>query len=153
MNSKKSRKAKIVEIVENNQIETQEEIVAVLKQCNYKVTQATVSRDIKELKLIKVMGEDGRSFYSDSSVTESTNLYEERVKAVFRESVLKIDNTHFMIVIHTLPAMAQAAASAIDAMEWENIAGTIAGDDTIFVALKDEHKTPEVVEHFQKMMK
>ena len=127
---KVARQTKIIEIIENNQIETQEELAEHLKQSGYKVTQATISRDIKELKLIKVMGQDGRQYYSS----------------------LK-DTATFLVVLHTLPAMAQAAALAIDSMEWSEVVGTVAGDDTIFVAVREQNDVNEIVSRFKKLMK
>ena len=115
---KVARQTKIIEIIENNQIETQEELAEHLNQ-------ATISRDIKELKLIKVMGQDGRQYYS--SLKDMGTIYDERVVAVFRESVLTVDTATFLVVLHTLPAMAQAAALAIDSMEWREVGGTVAG--------------------------
>ena len=122
-----------------------------LKQSGYKVTQATISRDIKELKLIKVMGQDGRQYYS--SLKDMGTIYDERVVAVFRESVLTVDTATFLVVLHTLPAMAQAAALAIDSMEWSEVVGTVAGDDTIFVAVREQNDVNEIVSRFKKLMK
>lgn len=148
---KVARQTKIIEIIENNQIETQEELAEHLKQSGYKVTQATISRDIKELKLIKVMGQDGRQYYS--SLKDMGTIYDERVVAVFRESVLTVDTATFLVVLHTLPAMAQAAALAIDSMEWSEVVGTVAGDDTIFVAVREQDDVNEIVSRFKKLMK
>lgn len=140
-----------MEIIENHQIETQEELAEQLKKAGFRATQATVSRDIKELKLIKTAGENGRQKYV--SMKDVNNLYSERLKAVFRESVLSVDRAAFLIVIHTLPASAQAAAMAIDSMEWSEIVGTIAGDDTIFVAVRDEKDVDIIQDKFRKLMK
>ena len=142
---KVARQTKIIEIIENNQIETQEELAEHLKQSGYKVTQATISRDIKELKLIKVMGQDGRQYYS--SLKDMGTIYDERVVAVFRESVLTVDTATFLVVLHTLPAM------AIDSMEWSEVVGTVAGDDTIFVAVREQNDVNEIVSRFKKLMK
>lgn len=148
---KVARQTKIIEIIENNQIETQEELADQLKQNGYNVTQATISRDIKELKLIKVLGQDGKQYYA--SLKDMGAIYDERVIRVFRESVLTVDTATFLIVLRTLPAMAQAAALAIDAMEWNEIVGTIAGDDTIFVAVREEKDVNEIVGRFKKLLK
>lgn len=148
---KVARQTKIIEIIENGQIETQEDLAEKLKACGYHVTQATISRDIKELKLIKVMGQDGRQYYS--SLKDMGTLYDERVVAVFRESVLTVDTAAFLVVLRTLPAMAQAAALAIDSMEWSEVVGTIAGDDTIFVAVRDPKDVEDIVAKFKKLMK
>ncbi len=146
-----SRQSKILEIIEQNDVETQEELAEHLKRAGFEVTQATVSRDIKELGLIKVGGSRGRQQYA--SMRDYTNLYDERVKAVFRESVLTVDTAAFLVVIHTLPAMGQAAAIAIDGLEWPEIVGTIAGDDTIFVAVRNEKDVLQVADRFRKLMK
>jgi len=148
---KVSRQSKILEIIEKYQIETQEDLAEHLKQEGFHVTQATVSRDIKELRLIKVSGSDGRQQYA--SMKDMGALYDERVANVFRESVLTVDTAAFLVVIRTLPAMGQAAALAIDGMEWPEIVGTIAGDDTIFVAVRKEEDVMNIALRFRKLMK
>ena len=131
---KVSRQLKIIEIIENNLIETQEELAQALKDAGFPVTQATISRDIKELKLIKVSSHDGIQHYAP--LKDIGTIYNERVTAVFKESVLTIDYVENTIVLRTLPAMAQAAALAIDSMDWCEIVGTIAGDDTVMCAIR-----------------
>lgn len=153
MNSvlKISRQAKILEIIENNDIETQEELLAQLRQAGFRVTQATVSRDIKELKLIKVIGEGNKQIYA--TIKNMNAIYDERISNVFKESVLYVDVANFLVVLRTLPAMAQAAALAIDALEWKEIVGTIAGDDTIFVAVRNAEDVDKIVDRFKGLMK
>ncbi|WKY46807.1 arginine repressor [Eubacteriaceae bacterium ES3] len=148
---KVARQLKIIEIIENNFIETQEELAQALKDSGFTVTQATISRDIKELKLIKVMNYEGKQHYAP--LKDIGSIYNERVSAVFRESVLTIDYVENMIVIRTLPAMAQAAALAIDSMDWSEVVGTIAGDDTIFVLVRNRDLIEEIVGKFKKLMK
>lgn len=148
---KVSRQSKIIEIIENNVIETQEDLSQALKDIGFHVTQATISRDIKELKLIKVLGNDGVQHYAP--LKDISSIYNERVTAVFKESVLTVDYVEHTIVLRTLPAMAQAAALAIDAMEWQEVVGTIAGDDTIFVMIRNKEFVSEIVGKFKKMMK
>ncbi|MGD9473433.1 MAG: arginine repressor [Eubacteriaceae bacterium] len=148
---KVARQLKIIEIIENNFIETQEELAQALKDSGFTVTQATISRDIKELKLIKVMNYEGKQHYAP--LKDIGSIYNERVSAVFRESVLTIDFVENMIVIRTLPAMAQAAALAIDSMDWSEVVGTIAGDDTIFVLVRNRNLIEEIVGKFKKLMK
>ncbi|MGI6109136.1 MAG: arginine repressor [Eubacteriaceae bacterium] len=145
------RQAKILEIIEKYPTETQEELADRLSQSGYKATQATISRDIKELKLIKASGPDGRQIYS--AYKGLGNLYDERVHTVFKQTVLSIDHAYFLIIMHTLPAMAQGAALAIDSLEWSEIAGTIAGDDTIFVAVYHEEDVEPLITRFRKLMK
>lgn len=146
-----SRQTKIIELIDKYQLETQDDLSEKLKELGYSVTQATISRDIKELKLIKVMGKDGKQHYS--TYKDVGTLYDERVVSVFKEAVLTVDTAEFLIVLRTLPAMGQAAALAIDSMEINEVVGTIAGDDTIFVAIREKKDMPAVVERFRKLMK
>lgn len=148
---KASRQAKILEIVDTSHVETQEELMSRLEADGFHVTQATISRDIKELKLVKISGEDGSQYYQ--SVHNLGSVYTERIHRVFKESVLTVDVAYFMVVVRTLPAMAQAAALAIDALDYPEIVGVIAGDDTIFVAVRDENATSEIAENFRKLMR
>lgn len=148
---KASRQAKILEIIDTCRIETQEELLAKLEEDGFNVTQATISRDIKELKLAKLSGANGQQYYK--TVNQMGMVYTERIHRVFRESVLTVDMAYFMVVLRTLPAMAQAAALAIDAMDWPEIVGVIAGDDTIFVAVRKEKDASAVAEGFRKLMR
>ena len=148
---KVARQIKIIEIIEDSLIETQEDLAQALDDTGFKVTQATISRDIKELKLIKLVSNDGVQHYAP--LKDLSTIYNERVIAVFRESVLTVDFVENNIVLRTLPAMGQAAALAIDGLEWSEIVGTIAGDDTIFVLIRNRELVPEIVEKFKKLMK
>lgn len=146
---KNARQLKILEIIDAYPIETQEELAEKLFESGFKATQATISRDIKELKLIKTSGPNGRQIYASYPLAHTA--YNERVHNVFKQTVISIDRASFLVVIHTLPAMAQGAALAIDSLEWPEIAGTIAGDDTIFVALYDEANAPDIISRFRKL--
>ncbi|MGI5998392.1 MAG: arginine repressor [Lutispora sp.] len=146
-----SRHAKILEIIENNIIETQEELADMLKKSGINVTQATVSRDIKELRLIKVLTEDGR--YKYAAMKEQDNMLNERLYKVFAETVLSIDYTGNMIVIKTFSGAANAAAEALDAFDLKEVVGTVAGDNTIFVLIRNEESVIPVIERFKKLMK
>ncbi|HHW48586.1 MAG TPA: arginine repressor [Clostridiaceae bacterium] len=148
---KYNRHAKILEIIENNVIETQEELAEKLKEMGVEVTQATVSRDIKELRLVKVMTEDGRYRYAQMSHTE--NMLTNKLITVFAESFVSCDYANNIVVIKTLPGMAQAAASAIDSLKWPEIVGTIAGDDTIMIVCRAEKIAEELVNRFNRMTK
>ena len=132
---KKERHSKILELIDKYDISTQEELLEKLLECGVEVTQATVSRDIKELKLAKVPDSNGRYKYAVKSYDEDIKL-SAKFKTILEETVLRIDVSTSIVVIKTFPGMAQAAASAIDNMNWQEIVGTIAGDDTIFVALR-----------------
>lgn len=146
-----SRHAKILEIIEKNEIDTQEELADELKKCSFNVTQATVSRDIKELRLIKIMSESGK--YKYAALKERETMLSERLVKVFSESVLSIDYAGNIIVIKTFAGAAGAAGQAIDAFEIQDIMGTIAGDDTIFILIRSADKVERVIEKFKKLMK
>lgn len=148
---KYSRQAKILELIERYVIETQEELAEKLKEVGMDVTQATVSRDIKELRLIKVMTEDGRYKYAPFSQTE--NMLSNKLLTVFSESFVSCDYANNIVIVKTLPGMAQAAASAVDSLKWTEILGTIAGDDTIMIVCRAEKFAEELVEKFSKMKK
>ena len=132
---KSQRHAQIIKFIQNKDIETQEELTLLLKENGFDTTQATVSRDIKELKLVKVPDERGKYKYAVKNSDEEIKV-SAKFKTILEETVLRIDVSTSIVVIKTFPGMAQAAASAIDNMNWGEIVGTIAGDDTIFVALR-----------------
>ncbi len=148
---KYSRHAKILEIIEKNVIETQDEIAEKLKKLGFDVTQATVSRDIKELRLIKVMTEGGS--YKYAPFTQSDNAVSNKLLTIFSESYASSDYANNIVVVKTLPGMAQACASAIDSLKWPEIVGTIAGDDTIMIICRAEKIAEELVNRFNKMVK
>lgn len=148
---KYSRHAKILEIIEKNAIETQEELAEKLKELGMDVTQATVSRDIKELRLAKVMTGEGKSKYASFAKTE--NLVSNKLLTIFNESYVSSDYANNIVVVKTLPGMAQAAASAIDSLKWAEVVGTIAGDDTIMLICRAEVIAEELVNKFNKMAK
>lgn len=148
---KYSRQNKILEIIENSVIETQEEIADRLKELGMDVTQATVSRDIKELRLIKVMSGDGRYKYApfeQTAVNSSTN----KLMTVFKESFVSVDYANNIVVVKTLPGMAPAAASTIDSQKWSEVVGTIAGDDTIMIVCRAEKFAEALVNKFSKII-
>jgi transcriptional regulator of arginine metabolism len=148
---KYNRHARILEIIEKNIIETQEELAEKLKLLGMDVTQATVSRDIKELRLIKVMSEDGRYRYAPFSQREST--ISNKLLMVLNQSYVSSDYANNIVIVKTLPGMAQAAASAVDSQSWTEVLGTIAGDDTIMIICRAEKIAEELVNKFNKMIK
>mgnify|MGYP000889431437 FL=1 len=150
-NMKNKRQAKILEIIENEIIETQEEIAQRLKDAGMDVTQATISRDIKELRLIKVMTADGRYKYAPFSKTENVLL--NRLMTIFSESYVSCDYANNIIVVKTLPGMAQASASAIDSLKRSEIVGSIAGDDTVFIVCRNEKIAHDFVDRLKKLAK
>lgn len=147
---KYDRHAKIIEIIKRHDIETQEELVEKLRKMGMEVTQATISRDIKELRLIKIMNEKGR--YKYAVINSSEGSISEKLLKVFRESFLTCDYANNIVVVKTLPGMAQAAASAIDSMKWAGVIGSIAGDDTIMIVCRAEKIAEELTEKFERMV-
>ncbi len=148
---KYSRHAKILELIENNEIETQEDLANSLRQSGFNVTQATVSRDIKELRLIKVLTREGK--YKYATIKQQESVVTDRFMKLFKDSVLSIDHAGNMIIIKTLIGAANAAAAAIDAVDLKEVAGTIAGDDTIFLVIRDGYEMDEALEVFRNMTK
>ena len=147
---KYNRHSKILEIIEKKDIETQEELAEELRKEGIDVTQATVSRDIKELRLVKVLAPSGVYKYA---VIDSNNVdISPKLIRVFAESVLSIDHANNLVVIKTLAGSAQAAASAIDALNWREIVGSIAGDDTIMVVIRENESVIEVIDRFNKLI-
>lgn len=148
---KYNRHAKILEIIESFEIETQEELTNKLKEAGIDVTQATVSRDIKELRLIKTLTQDGKYKYEQRSNVD--NILTNRLITIFTESFVFGDYANNIVIIKTLPGMAQASASAIDSLKWTEIIGTIAGDDTIMIVCRAEKIAEEMVNKFNRMTK
>ena len=147
---KYSRHSKIIEIIENNDIETQDELASELRNAGFQVTQATVSRDIKEMRLIKVLTKDGR--YKYASIKEKEGVVNDRFLKIFRNSVTGLDFAGNIIVIKTLVGSASAAAVSIDALNLKAIVGCIAGDDTIFLLVKEESLVQELLKQFRELL-
>ena len=133
---KSKRQAKIMEIISKTNVETQEQLLQELQQAGFTATQATISRDIKELRIVKELTSFGTYRYT-TAAKELPNTFSSRLNTIFRECVTGFDYAQNMIVIHTLPGLANAAASALDAMNMSVVLGTIAGDDTVFVVMRD----------------
>lgn len=148
---KSKRHSMILKLVASENIETQEELAGLLKIQGFEVTQATVSRDIKELRLIKVLTGEGK--YKYATVERAESDLQERFISLFSNCVISITSAGNIIVIKTMAASASAAAEAIDSLKWPEIAGCIAGDNTIFVAIRDGKSISDVIKKFQKMIK
>ncbi len=131
---KSGRHAKILEIISEYPVETQDEIISRLKEAGYRATQATISRDIKDLRLVKTLGSDGRYRYISAS-TRKADL-RSGFAQLFNNSVISIDRAQNIVVIKTLSGMANAVCAAMDATDNASVVGTIAGDDTIFAACR-----------------
>ncbi len=147
---KAARHAMIQEIVENNEIKTQEELAQALRDRGISVTQATVSRDIKALRLLKVLSRDGGYKYATADKAESGMA--ERFIRIFHDSVLSVNHAGNLLVLKTLSGSAHAACEAIDTLHWPEIIGTISGDNTILVILPDETTAQSIHDRFLAMM-
>ena len=135
---KSQRQAKIMEIISTRNVETQEQLLALLQNEGFRGTQATISRDIKELRIVKELTSLGTYRYTASS-SEVTGSFSARLNTIFRECVTGFDYAQNIIVIRTLPGLASAAGSAIDAMNMNMVVGTLAGDDTVMVVMRDNN--------------
>lgn len=147
---KAARHSMILELVERHDIDTQEELAFMLKERGFRVTQATVSRDIKELRLIKVLSERGD--YKYATVDKAEAGLKDRFINIFLHSVMSMAATGNLVVVKTIPGTANAASEAIDSMRLEQIVGTIAGDNTIFIAVKSNDDAKELIKEFQAML-
>ncbi len=144
-----ARQTKIIELINHNDIETQEDLAHLLMEDGFEVTQATISRDIRDLKLTKVASTTGRQKYVILPSKE-TNLNEKYVR-IFINGYSGMDRAGNIIVIKTLTGMAMAVAAAIDAMSFDEVVGSIAGDDTIFCAVRSEEDAVALMERLNKI--
>ena len=133
---KAQRQAKIMEIISNRNVETQEQLLAELQDAGFRSTQATISRDIKELRIVKELTSFGTYRYTAAS-DEVGGTFSSKLNTIFRECITSFDYAQNIVVIRTLPGLASAAASAIDAMNMSVIVGSLAGDDTVFIVMRD----------------
>ena len=147
---KKKRHDKILEIIKENEIDTQGELAQMLRESGFNVTQATVSRDIRELGLVKVAASGTKQKYQ---AAKPVNAEQNRYIRVLRDSVQSLDQAQNLLVIRTLPGLASAAAAAIDAMEIHGLVGTLAGDDTAFLAMKDAAMAEELLETLRNLIR
>lgn len=144
------RQRKILEIIRSRPIETQEELVLALRQEGFDVTQATVSRDIKELGLVKLPREN--AFCYSAPDERAVARRAERLRHVFRHSVVGVDYSENLVLVKTLPGEAQGVAAAIDRAGWPEVLGTVAGDDTILVVVKPKEVTGSVCQRFRELL-
>ena len=148
---KTSRQSKILDIIRTKDIETQNQLIEALEAAGFKSTQATVSRDIRELRLVKEMTIDGGYRYTLPSA-ESISGNNDKLRTIFRESIVSIDYAGNLVILKTLAGMASAACSAIDSMEISSIIGTIAGDDTIFLAVREVSTAEMLTKKMKEML-
>lgn len=145
-----SRQNKILEIINSNEIETQDQLQNALMLAGYKVTQATISRDIKELQLVKTVSKNGKSRYI-SAKFDSAPITDRFIK-IFRETTLSCNSAGNLIVIKTLSGCGNAAAEAIDNLGLEHIVGSVSGDNTMLLVVDAEENVPEILNTLNKMI-
>lgn len=144
------RHSKIIDLINQYDIETQDELALRLQESGFRVTQATVSRDIRELRLTKIPGKDGRSKYAVLEI-QGQNLGD-KYGRVLRDAFVSMDMAQNILVIKTVSGMAMAAAAALDDLKWEEIVGCIAGDDTIMCAIRSVDDTLLVMDKIRRML-
>lgn len=140
-----------MEIISQNAVDTQEELLHYLRKAGFDVTQATVSRDIKELRLIKTLGPDGS--YRYSTVKLENDSISARFHSLLNDAVVNIDYAGNIVVVKCLPGMAQAACAALDSMHWGSVVGSLAGEDTFLCITKDENRSVDLVTELKKLLK
>jgi len=147
---KQKRHMKIREIIREKPIETQEELAEELRKEGFKVTQATVSRDIKELRLIKVLRNNEQYCYAEP---ERTSLSSDRLLKIFKESIISFASSENIIVIKTSPGTASAVAEAIDVLNWNDVLGTVAGDNTILVVAESKRVVKDILDRLGEILR
>lgn len=148
---KTQRQAKIMEIISKTNVETQEQLLSLLQEAGFTGTQATISRDIKELRIVKELTAMGTYRYT-AAAKEVPGTFSARLNTIFRESITNFDYAQNLVVIHTLPGLANAAASAVDAMHLSVVLGTLAGDDTVMVVMRDTNAAATFCGEIKGMM-
>ncbi len=149
---KSQRQAKILEIISNRNVETQEQLLAELNTAGFRSTQATISRDIKDLHIVKELTSFGTYRYTVAT-SEVAGTFSSKLNTIFRECITNFDYAQNIVVVHTLPGLASAAASAVDAMALSVVMGTIAGDDTVFIVMRDINAAAAFCAEIQNLLK
>lgn len=148
---KERRHAKILDLISRYSIDTQEELLTRLREEGFSVTQATVSRDIKEMRLVKVPSPDGG--YRYSAAQESGKDYTAKFYSLLADSAVSVGHAGNIAVIKCMTGMAQAVCAAMDTLSWDDIVGTLSGDDTIFILAKDENSAERLAENLNKIVR
>lgn len=145
-----SRQNKILELINTNDISTQDDLARMLRESGYDATQATVSRDVKELQLVKVLSANGKYKYASSKTADVPAS--DRFTKIFRETITSFDSSGNIVVVKTLSGCANAAGEAIDSGGMDHIIGSIAGDNTLFLLVDDAENVPHVLNRFKEML-
>ena len=149
---KARRHAKILELIKEHDIETQDELLRYLREAGFDVTQATVSRDIKELRLVKELTGSGGYRYTISE-RKAASAFDTRLRNIFKEGVVSVDVAQNIVVVRTMPGLASAACSALDAMDIDGMVGSLAGDDTGILIMRDNSFAQQFSGEVHKLLK
>lgn len=150
---KSKRQAEILRIITEQEIETQEELLENLRRCGIHATQATISRDIKEMNLVKQPADGGAYRYAASAEPVGRQAFAGRLRDIFREGVTSCDAAQNIVVVKTMPGLAPAAASALDGMELDGFLGSLAGDDTAVLIMRDSRVAEGLRRDIESMLK
>lgn len=146
---KNNRHTLILNLIKEKDIETQDELADELQKLNINVTQATISRDIKNLRLVKTMTKDGKYKYTQGD--KENYAFSDRLIRIFAESILSIESSNNIIVLKTISGSAKVASEAVDSMHWPEILGTVAGDNTILLVIKNENDVDKVIDKLHNL--
>jgi transcriptional regulator of arginine metabolism len=145
-----SRQNKILELIEKYEVETQDKLAMLLKEYGYDVTQATISRDIKELHLIKTLSSTGK--YKYASATSMEGPISDRFVSIFRETIKSVESSANIVVVKTLAGCANAAGEAIDSLGFPHVIGSVAGGNTLLIVIDDANNTPVFLKEFNDIL-
>lgn len=149
---KNARQSEILNIIQTTEVETQEQLLAELKQRGFTATQATISRDIKELRMVKELTGKGGYRYTRSD-HKKTATSDSRLRNIFKEGVISVDVAQNLVVVKTMPGLASAACSALDGMEISGMVGSLAGDDTGILIMRDNSAAQQFSSEVHKLLK
>ena len=147
---KSARHQAILDLIEKHPIDRQEDLLSYLRGTGFDVTQATVSRDIRDLQLVKVADAEGRYRYMPAAASGKVAHSPSRFETIFRESVLKVDYAGHMVLVKCFSGMANAACEVFDAKQWGNVVGTLSGDDTFFILMRTEEDAAAICKTLQQ---
>lgn len=147
---KSARHQAILDLIKKHPIDRQEDLLSYLRETGFDVTQATVSRDIRDLQLVKVADAEGRYRYMPAAASGKVAHSPSRFETIFRESVLKVDYAGHMVLVKCFSGMANAACEVFDAKQWGNVVGTLSGDDTFFILMRTEEDAAAICKTLQQ---
>lgn len=149
---KNARQAEIVKIIQSTDVETQDQLLELLRERGFSATQATISRDIKELRMVKELSHNGSYHYALSGRKHSEAV-DSRLRTIFKEGVVSADVAQNIVVVRTMPGLASAACSALDGMNIDGMVGSLAGDDTGILIMRDNDSAQEFISEIHNLMK